>query len=123
MVMPERAPAPEGDVSAADLLQQALTDAPGTEVRMQLYTVPPGTAVPWHIHPDAHEFDYLLSGGVTLEVAGEPQRAVKAGDVVYVAPNVVHRSVNESATEPMRVLVLRIKPKDAPITVEVPAPR
>jgi quercetin dioxygenase-like cupin family protein len=121
--MPEHVPATEGEVSAAELLQQALPDAPGKEVRMQLYTVPPGTAVPWHIHPDAHEFDYLLSGGVTLEVAGEAPRPVKAGDVVHVAPNVVHRSVNGSATEPMRVLVLRIKPKDAPVTVEVPAPR
>jgi len=26
----------------------------------RVYTFPPGASVPWHIHPDAHDFDYEL---------------------------------------------------------------
>lgn len=122
MPEPPRAPTPLGELSPTELLQQALAGEPGKEVRMQLYTLSPGASVPWHIHPDAHEFGYILSGGVTLEIAGEPKRELTAGEAVYVPPNVVHRGLNPSATEPMHVFVVRVKPKDKPLTEEVPPP-
>jgi quercetin dioxygenase-like cupin family protein len=117
---PAGAPAPQSEVTAKELLQQALQGEPGKEVNMQVYTFPPGTSVPWHIHPDAHEFDYAISGTLTLEIEGEPKRELKAGEAVYVPPNVVHRGMNLSTTEPMRVFVVRVKPKDAPLTTIVP---
>ncbi|MGZ5849156.1 MAG: cupin domain-containing protein [Methyloceanibacter sp.] len=117
---PAGAPAPQSEVTAKELLQQALQGEPGKEVNMQVYTFPPGTSVPWHIHPDAHEFDYAISGTLTLEIEGEPKRELKAGEAVYVPPNVVHRGMNLSATEPMQVFVVRVKPKDAPLSTIVP---
>ncbi len=113
---PAGAPAPQSEVTAKELLQQALQGEPGKEVNMQVYTFPPGASVPWHIHPDAHEFDYAISGTLTLEIEGEPKRELKAGEAVYVPPNVVHRGMNLSTTEPMQVFVVRVKPKDAPLT-------
>jgi quercetin dioxygenase-like cupin family protein len=117
---PAGAPAPQSEVTAKELLQQALQGEPGKEVNMQVYTFPPGASVPWHIHPDAHEFDYAISGTLTLEIEGEPKREVKAGEAVYVPPNVVHRGMNLSTTEPMQVFVVRVKPKDAPLATIVP---
>ena len=117
---PAGAPAPQSEVTAKELLQQTLQGEPGKAVNMQVYTFPPGTSVPWHIHPDAHEFDYAISGTLTLEIEGEPKREVKAGEAVYVPPNVVHRGMNLSTTEPMQVFVVRVKPKDAPLTTIVP---
>ena len=117
---PAGAPTPQSEVTAKELLQQALQGEPGTEVNMQVYTFPPGASVPWHIHPDAHEFDYAISGTLTLEIEGEPKRELKTGEAVYVPPNVVHRGMNLSATEPMQVFVVRVKPKDAPLTTIVP---
>jgi quercetin dioxygenase-like cupin family protein len=113
---PAGAPAPQSEVTAKELLQQVLQGEPGKEVNMQVYTFPPGASVPWHIHPDAHEFDYAISGTLTLEIEGEPKRELKAGEAVYVPPNVVHRGMNLSTTEPMQVFVVRVKPKDAPLT-------
>ncbi|MGA7544681.1 MAG: cupin domain-containing protein [Methyloceanibacter sp.] len=113
---PAGAPAPQREVTAKELLQQVLQGEPGKEVNMQVYTFPPGASVPWHIHPDAHEFDYAISGTLTLEIEGEPKRELKAGEAVYVPPNVVHRGMNLSTTEPMQVFVVRVKPKDAPLT-------
>jgi uncharacterized RmlC-like cupin family protein len=45
-----------------------------------------------------------------------------AGDADYVAPNVVHRGMNLSDA-PVKLVVIRIKPKDAPLVQDVPAPK
>jgi uncharacterized RmlC-like cupin family protein len=44
---------------------------------------------------------------------------LKRGEAVYVAPNVVHRGLNVSRTEPAKIVVIRVKPKDQPLTKEV----
>jgi quercetin dioxygenase-like cupin family protein len=75
--------------------------------------------VPWHIHADAHEFDYELDGTLTLNYEGQESKALRRGEAVYVPPNVVHRGVNLSRTQPARVVVVRVKPKDQPLTTEV----
>jgi quercetin dioxygenase-like cupin family protein len=81
--------------------------------------LPPGGSVPWHIQPDAHEFDYELDGALTLETDGEGSKVMKRGDAVYVAPNVVHRGVNVSRTQAAKISWLGVKPKDQPLTKEV----
>jgi len=110
-------------VVSQHLLTAPLAGEPGKEVAIEIYTFPPGSSVPWHIHPDAHEFDYELEGTLTLEVEGEPPRALKTGEAFYLRPNLVHRGLNESTTEPARVYVVRIKPVGKPATELVePAP-
>lgn len=103
-------------VEAQHLLTAPLAGEPGKEVDIEIYTFPPGASVPWHIHPDAHEFDYELEGTLTLEVKGEPPRDLKAGEALYLPPNVVHRGENKSATEPAKVYVVRVKPVGKPLT-------
>ena len=44
---------------------------------------------------------------------------LKRGEAVYVAPNVVHRGVNISRTQAVRIFVVRVKPKGKPLTTEV----
>jgi len=44
---------------------------------------------------------------------------VKRGEAIYVAPNVVHRGLNVSRTQPAKIFVVRVKPKDRPLTTEV----
>ena len=55
-----RDPQSEGGATAEQLIAQALADDPSKEVTAQVYTFPPGTVLPWHIHPDAHEIAYIL---------------------------------------------------------------
>jgi len=45
-----------------------------------------------------------------------------AGEADYVGPNVVHRGMNLS-NAPVRLFVVRIRPKDKPLVTEVPAPQ
>jgi quercetin dioxygenase-like cupin family protein len=91
-------------------------------VRSQLYTFLPGAVLPWHIHPDAHEIAYVIEGTFTFERAGEAPKVMNAGDADYVAPNVVHRGMNLS-NAPVKLFVVRIKPKDARLVQEVPEPK
>ena len=112
----------DAKVEAQDLFLKEFAGDPSKEVRSQLYTFPPGAVLPWHIHPDAHEIAYVIEGTFTFERAGEAPRVMKAGDADYVAPNVVHRGMNLSDA-PVKLFVVRIKPKGAPLVQEVPAPK
>src|SRR4029078_467154 len=105
-----------GEVKGQQLLVADLAGESGKEGDMQVYTFPPGASVPWHIHADAHEFDYELDGTLTLNYEGQESRALKRGEAVYVPPNVVHRGVNPSRTQPARVVVVRVKPKAKALT-------
>jgi quercetin dioxygenase-like cupin family protein len=112
----------EGKVEPLHLLTAPLQGEPSKEVDIEIYSFPPGSSVPWHIHPDAHEFDYELEGTLTLEVEGKPPRDLKAGEAFYLPPNVVHRGLNRSATETARVYVVRVKPVNTPLTELVDPP-
>lgn len=109
-------------VNEQHLLTSPLAGEPGKEVAIAVYTFPPGSSVPWHIHPDAQEFDYQLEGTLTLEVEGKPSRELKAGEAFYLEPNVVHRGLNKSTTEPAKVYVVRTKPAGKPATELVEDP-
>jgi quercetin dioxygenase-like cupin family protein len=108
-----------GQVRGVQLLVADLEGEPDKEVNMQLYTFPPGSSVPWHIHPDAHEFNYEIEGTLTLQREGQDSKSLKAGEAIYVAPNVVHRGLNLSRTQPAKVVVVRVKPKSKPLTEDV----
>lgn len=114
---------PEGQsaVTAEQLIAQALAGEPGKEVVAQTYTFPPGTVLPWHIHPDAHEIAYILEGTLTFQRAGEDPREIAAGEADYLPPNVVHRGMNKT-DRPLKLFVVRIKPRDKPLVEEVPPP-
>ncbi len=107
-----------GEIKAEPLLVKDLAGEPEKEVDIQLYSFPPGASVPWHIHPDTHEFGYQLDGEFTLLINGEPSRILKAGDAFYVPPNVIHRGINASRTK-VKFVVVRVKPKGKPALVEV----
>ncbi len=110
-------------VETQHLLTSPLAGESGKEVDIAIYIFPPGSSVPWHIHPDAQEFDYQIEGTLTLEVAGKPPRDLKAGEAFYLEPNVVHRGLNKSTTKRAVVYVVRTKPVGTPLTELVEAPK
>jgi len=70
---------------------------------MREFTVEPGGHTPRHFHNYEHEV-YVLSGaGQVLD--GEDWRDIRAGDVVFVAPNDVHQFRNSTDSE-LRFLCL-----------------
>lgn len=105
-------------VDAQELLVEPLAGDPTKDVLTHLYSFPPGTVLPWHIHPDAHEVAYVVEGDFTMEIAGEGRKELKPGESFYLAPNLVHRGMNEG-TSPVKLFVVRIKPKAKPLVEEV----
>ena len=75
--------------------------------------------LPWRIRPDAQEFAYVIEGDFTFERADRAAQEIKAGGAKYLPPNTVHRGMNKG-DKPVKLFVLRIKPKDEPWW-EVPA--
>jgi quercetin dioxygenase-like cupin family protein len=116
-----REPDSENGVTQQQLFAEAMAREPGKEVNAQVYNFPPGAVLPWHIHPDAHEIAYVVEGDFTFQIEGEPEKQLKVGEATYLRPNVVHRGLNKS-DKPVKLFVVRIKPKDAPLVVNVPAP-
>jgi quercetin dioxygenase-like cupin family protein len=117
-----REPDGQSAVAYEQLLAEPFAGEEGKEVVAQTYIFPPGAVLPWHIHPDAHEIAYIIEGTLTFERAGEAPREIKAGEAGYLVPNVVHRGMNKT-DKPVKLLAVRIKPKNKPLVQEVPAPQ
>jgi quercetin dioxygenase-like cupin family protein len=117
-----REPQSQGGITAETLLAEALAGDASKEVNAQIYIFPPGDSTPWHIHPDAHEVAYVLEGTLTFQRADGQPIELKAGEVDYLGPNIVHRGMNQGG-KPVKLFVVRIKPKDKPLAEDMPAPR
>jgi quercetin dioxygenase-like cupin family protein len=99
------------------LLRTDLKNLPGQELLIFASTWQPGYRLPLHMHPDGHEVTYVIEGEQTFEVDGK-EVVVKAGEALYTPPNTPHFGRN--ATDRIsRTLVVRIKDKNKPISVEV----
>ncbi len=105
-------------VTKQELFVEPFAGDPSKEVVTDVYSFPPGTVLPWHIHPGAHEVSYILSGELILEIEGEGTKRLKAGESFYLHPDKVHRGLNEGP-EPVKLFVVRVKPVDEPLAVEV----
>lgn len=95
-----------------------LQNLPGQEVLIYASDWPPGFRLPLHMHPDGHEFVYVVEGEQTFEVEGMGTKVVKAGEVIHTPPNTP--PFGRNATDRLsKTVVIRVKDKDKPITVEV----
>ena len=117
-----REPVTESKIEAETLLAEPFAGDGSKEVNAQLYVFPPGEATPWHIHPDAHEVAYVLEGSFTFQRADGQPIALEEGEAEYLAPNVVHRGMNEG-DKPVKLFVVRIKPRGKPLAEDVPDPQ
>jgi quercetin dioxygenase-like cupin family protein len=100
------------------IFQTDLNNLPGQEVLIFSSTWQPGFKLPLHMHPNGHEFTFVIEGEQTFEIEGVGTKVVKAGDVLYTPPNTAHFGRN--ATDQIaKTVVFRIKDKDKPIMVEV----
>lgn len=70
------------------------------------YTIPGGFKGPRpHYHRRMEEAFYCISGAIALQVDGRDV-ILRAGEMAYVPPGVVHSFENASATEPAKILEL-----------------
>ncbi len=63
----------------------------------------PGSKHDIHRHPNAEEWEFIISGSAIKHV-GDESLTLTAGDVVFVPKNVYHGLENASDTEPVVTL-------------------
>ncbi len=74
----------------------------------------PGAVVPKHTHP-GEEVGFILSGELTVEVAGKPAQTLKAGEVFFIPAGTVHSGKNTS-NAPTVVISTYIVQKGKPLS-------
>ena len=72
-----------------------------------------------HRH-DAHAFVYVLEGQIVMQLKGQPEVTLTAGQTFYEGPTDIHVvGRNASNTEPARFVVVLLKSKGAPVLTPV----
>ena len=86
---------------------------PGTGLGMAMFVLPPGQKTNPHIHSDTtHVAIYVVQGSGTSYIGDNDEHVhdVKAGDFIYVPPDVRHYTVN-TGTETILAVVARTAPE------------
>ena len=121
--------AAKGFGSSADGLHQQtddkLPEAPlpefrrlaASEMSTMISVLAPGASTSKH-YASGHEIVYVQEGLLGMEI-GEDSRTLSAGEVVYIAPQVIHRAFNPSKTEPLKVTVVYVKEMGEPHRVNL----
>jgi len=81
---------------------------------MHLVVIPPGARAEPHRHIGYETGIYVLEGAVRTRWGENLEHDVvsKAGEFLFVPPNVPHEAINLSATEPARAVVARNDPDE-----------
>jgi len=87
-----------------------------TATLVELYLPPGAPSGAPHQHP-GFVLGYVIEGEFRFQVAGEPERTLRAGDTFYEAPGAHHLiSASASALRPARVLAIVIAGSGQAIT-------
>jgi uncharacterized protein YbjT (DUF2867 family)/quercetin dioxygenase-like cupin family protein len=99
------------------LITKDLAGSPGEQVLMYTVDFPPGFSSPIHRH-NAQVFVYVLEGSVVMQVRGQKELTLRAGQSFYEDPNDIHVvSRNASSTESAKFLVSLINKKGAALVI------
>lgn len=104
------------------LLTQKLPALQGATLDNRLVEVsyPPSGASAAHRHP-CPVVGYVLEGALRMQLQGQPERIVRAGESFYESPADIHAvSANASTTAPVRFLAFFTCDKDTPTSIPVP---
>jgi quercetin dioxygenase-like cupin family protein len=109
------------DAKVTQLLSKDLPELSGKEVSMVTVEYAPGNVDPVHRH-NARAFIYVLEGTILMQLKGEKEVRLTAGDTFYEGPDDVHLvGRNASTTVPAKFVAVFIKDKGAPILTPVAA--
>jgi quercetin dioxygenase-like cupin family protein len=107
----------QGDTT--QVLKTELQGEEGREANIVRFEVQPGWETERHIHP-GHVFVYVTDGTLQVDVEGEPQRTVSAGDTFYEVPDKPMIARTARTEEGAKFIVFQIGPAGEPIMVPRP---
>lgn len=95
------------------LLKTDLVGISGYELRMVRVDAGPGYIGKKHPHPGTECF-YVIEGAMVLDKEGQPPADIKAGEAHCVPRGTVMAPRNASTSDPYKVLLITIYPKEQP---------
>ncbi len=83
-----------------------------TGIHLAIATIPPHCESSPHYHVNCESAIYVLAGSGRFVVGKQLEQSlpIGPGDFIYVPPDAVHQPVNDSATEPLQLIVARNTP-------------
>jgi uncharacterized RmlC-like cupin family protein len=84
-------------------------------------TIPPGVKSGAHHHGDAESVIYMISGRARFRWGEHLENALEAetGDFIFVPPELVHQEINALDNAPVQCIVVRDRPRDMVVNVDV----
>jgi quercetin dioxygenase-like cupin family protein len=92
---------------------------PGKEIVTGTAMLPPETVIGFHTHP-GDESGYVLKGTLILKTQGQPDRALKAGDIFFNTRGAVHSLAAAPGGEGGTAVSTWIVDKGVPLATPVP---
>lgn len=80
-------------------------------IRLKITEYQPGYSHELHMHPTQEEVIFVLAGRGVTETR-EDKMEIGPGSVVFVPAGVYHATLNLSATEPLRAVIVKSPPDD-----------
>jgi quercetin dioxygenase-like cupin family protein len=114
MLAPHAAQAQQLSGTTRKQLSQHDLSIPGWEEYQLRVDVAPGKTAPNHRHP-GEEIIYVIEGTLEYHLEGQQPVTLKAGDVLFVPPGVIHSATNVGQTNAAE-LGTYIVPKGKPLT-------
>jgi quercetin dioxygenase-like cupin family protein len=106
-----------GTASAWPHPLREISTIPGQEAGVRYIERAPGANGQRHFHPGGHEWVYVVSGSLVFTNGAQPEKTLRAGEVDYIPPDTIHNGRNPSTTEPVKLVLFYVKPKDAPLLI------
>jgi quercetin dioxygenase-like cupin family protein len=100
------------------VLQQGDLSVAGREAVMARAEFPIGGTTGRHTHP-GEEISYVLEGTLRMEVAGQPPRSLKTGEVFMIPAGIVHNATN-TGSGAATVIATYVVEKGKPVTTPAP---
>ncbi len=103
------------------LVAKGDVSVPGHEAAIMSVQITPGGVAAWHTHP-GDEASMVVEGEVTVTLAGQPPKKVKAGEGFVIPAGTVHMAKNESATVTTKLVGVYFVDKSKPLASPAPEP-
>jgi quercetin dioxygenase-like cupin family protein len=72
----------------------------GENVRARVITLAPDQSIPWHYHSESTDYNFVLSGTLSIKVRNQgSQPVLKAGERYQLPPGTAHLLLNGCATD------------------------
>src|SRR5262245_26764287 len=105
------------EILRSDLVGQ---DQKVVETLVTVVAFPPGAVSTWHVHPGTQELVFGLQGKLTLEIEGQGENGIGAGETGLIPADVAHTVRNDTSGDPARILVVYSRSdKNSPLRADV----